>query len=102
MGIWVILLQLFGPLLVELLKKLLDKWFSKAAARIQARTGVASTFETKDSQLELIDETLEIMPRWMVARRAMLHNMREAIVAEQASPEMIASMVGWLGVAEPD
>lgn len=95
MGIWVILLQLFGPLLVELLRKLFDKWFSKAAES----EGVGALSETKESQLALIDETLKIMPRWRPVRRALLRNMREAIEAEHASPELIADTVGWLGAA---
>lgn len=94
MGIWVILLQLFGPLIVDLLKKLFDKWFSDVAEE----EGVGAA-DTKESQLRLLDRTIEKKARWRPVRRALLRNMRKAIEADNASPELIADTVGWLGIA---
>lgn len=65
------LLEMFGPLLSELLKKILENLFNKAAKNVKATGDKA-----KDADA-LITEAIRLTPRVRVVRRGLLRNMRD-------------------------
>lgn len=73
-----ILLQIFGPFLVEALKKLFEKWFKKAEKNL---TDVDPTNLPPEAAIgKLFDELLTVVPRRQIARRLMVKAMKRAAV----------------------
>lgn len=82
------LLQLFGPVLVDLLKQLLDKWLNKAAESLPPP-------DPKDpgAVTALFDAAIDRAPRFAFVRRGFLRSCKRA--AEwRANEVMAAASVG--------
>lgn len=98
-ALWAALVELFGPMLVELLKNLLDKWFAKAAAKFAPGT----TFNNRESQLRLVDTTLELVPWFRPRIRAALREMRAGLEkGGTASAEEAARLLAAVGDASDE
>lgn len=82
-SIWVILLQLFGPLLVELFRKLLEKWFKKAEKNLKGRVFGSD----KEGQLALLAETKRILPKTARIRRKIIDKMAVSVESGKATDE---------------
>jgi predicted Zn-dependent protease len=73
-AIIIMLLEMFGPLLSELLKKIIENLFNKAAKNVKATGDKA-----KDADA-LITEAIRLTPRVRVIRRGLLRNHAPALV----------------------
>lgn len=68
------IIQIFGPYLSDLFKKLMDKWFNKAQTNL---AGIdPSTLPPEEAVGKLFDEVENNLPRVAVARRLMLKIMK--------------------------
>lgn len=70
-AIILMLLEMFGPLIGELLKKIIENLFNKASKNVKATGDKA-----KDANA-LITEAIRMTPRVRVIRRGLLRNMRD-------------------------
>lgn len=90
------LLQIFGPILGEWLKKWLDSLLNKAAARLPD----AETFGSPDAaRAALFDEAIASLPRFAFARRSLLRRMRAHGTGE-LTPDQKAEFCDLAGAAE--
>lgn len=88
-----ILVQLFGPLFVEFIRKLLEKWFNKAAKRLPPgdRFGEATD---RDAQLALLGETLKILPAAALLRKRIVRLMMKVVKAEMPQDQAAGLLLG--------
>lgn len=69
------LIQVFGPILIEWLKKWLESRLSAAAEKLPAFATYGSEHEARDA---MFNQAIADLPRLAFARRAMLRRMKAA------------------------
>ena len=95
-----VLLELFGPVLVELLKSLLDKWLKRAADQMPAAVVFG---DDKAAKLALLDKTYDILPRFAFGRRALVLRMKAAVKrGGKPTPDDLAELQNALAAADSE
>lgn len=93
------LLSIFGPLLLDWLKKWLDSRMVEAAARLPA----AETFGSPElARAALFDEVIADLPRFAFGRRALLRRMKATAADGTMTADEAAEMKGLAELAAHD
>lgn len=96
-AIIIMLIELFGPLLIEWLKKWLEDRLNKAAASLPAAESYGSP---ELARAALFDEAIAALPRLAFARRALLRRMKATDA--NPTPEALAELRDIAGAAEQE
>lgn len=77
------IIQIFGPFLSDLVKKLIDKWFNKASTKLGATD--PTTLAPDDAINMVFGEVEENLPRVAPARRLLLKIMKRVSLKHSAA-----------------